>query len=76
MLNLAEPIEDVARQIYSLDHDQCAEELRRFPGMKLDFDDRYLGEHSTESLRHILLAAVTQVRRRGSLNRACSPRHY
>lgn len=65
---LALPVEQVIQEIVLLDKPGCIAHLRRFQKPSLDFTDEYLQDCSLEQIRHILLAATLQARKRvGSL---------
>jgi len=55
------PLEIVARQIQMLDREDCMRQLLNFGDIPLDFTPEALGRMSTESLRHVLMAAVVTV---------------
>jgi hypothetical protein len=61
----AEPtIEDLIQTVAALDRDTCKARLRLIERPRLDFPDDFLDALSLERLRHLLLAAYLQARRR------------
>jgi hypothetical protein len=57
--------EKICTQIASMSKSEVIKRLTHFEGpMKLDFTSEYLETLTTEKLRHILLAAVTTVKRK------------
>ena len=62
------PSEDALEQLLAsvptLDRDACKRELRQFPEPHLDFSDEYLDKLPLDYLRHLLLAACLQARKK------------
>ncbi len=58
------PIEQLIDQIADMDRDDCIVHLRLFEEPALDFTNSYLASQSDEQLRHILLAACLQARKK------------
>lgn len=58
------PIEQLIDQIADMDRDDCIIHLRMFEQPMLDFSREYLNQQSEEQLRHILLAACLQARKK------------
>jgi len=56
-------VQAILDELGALDRDRCVEELRRVEEPRLDFPDEFYAEASIEQLRHLLLAALTQVQR-------------
>ena len=57
--------EKIVSAISSLSKSEVKRKLMNFKGrIKLDFTESYLDSLSADKLRHILLAAMTKVRRR------------
>jgi hypothetical protein len=57
------PLERIALEIQTLDRQQCIRELLSFDQIPLDFTAEALQAMSTESLRHLLMAAMVTVRK-------------
>lgn len=52
----------VAREIAGMDRQQVVYELMNFDGsVRLDFTDEFVSRQSIEQLKHILVAAKTQI---------------
>ena len=61
----ASSFEKIVSAIAGLNKSEVKRRLLQFRGrIKLDFTESYLDSLSTDKLRHILLAAMTKVRRR------------
>jgi len=58
------PIDQLLVTIHELDRDCCMAELLHFKHIKLDFTEKYLERMSTDRLRHVLMAACLQARKR------------
>ena len=58
-----EVYENLVTEICSLDRSTLIAQLSNFDGdLRLDFSDEYLRQSSTETLRHLLLAALWRCR--------------
>jgi hypothetical protein len=64
-MGTASSFEKIVSAIANLNKSEVKRRLMQFRGrIKLDFTESYLDSLSTDKLRHILLAAMTKVRRR------------
>jgi hypothetical protein len=57
-------MDDLIRTIHRLDRDGCKAELLSINRPVLDFTEEFIDEHSTEWMRHVLMAAFLQVRQK------------
>ena len=57
-------LETLMQALAILPRERCVAELADVPHLHLDFTDDYLATQSTDQLRHLLLAALLQARRR------------
>jgi hypothetical protein len=60
-----DPIDAVIQTVAAMDRDGCKAELRRIDRPTLDFTDEYLDSLTIDRLRHVLMAAHLQRRKRG-----------
>ena len=63
-------LEALLQHLAVLPRECCLEALSDVPLLQLDFTDAYLATQSTEQVRHLLLAALLQARRRTHERRA------
>jgi len=63
-------LEALLRHLAELPRERCLAELADVPFLSLDFTDAYLATQSTDQVRHLLLAALLQARRRAHEHRA------
>ncbi len=63
-MSSSQSLDDLVQSIYSLDREHCIHELRSLPRLRLDFSDEFLGGMSLDRLRHVLMAACVQARKR------------
>ena len=59
-----ESLDQLVQTIYTLNRDHCIDRLRGMKRPQLDFTDKYLHGLSLDRLRHVLVAASIQSRRR------------
>jgi hypothetical protein len=57
-------MEELAREISSLDRHSCIDQLQHFDRIPLDFNRSFFDGMSTEKLRHVLMAAYITVKKR------------
>jgi hypothetical protein len=57
------PIDEMIAAVAQFSRNDAKQALLDFTAMRLDFTDEYLDSLATEQLRHVLLAAIFQVRR-------------
>lgn len=67
------PTEQMVVVVAELSRERCVDELGRVPYVPLDFTDDFLAALSVEQLRHVLLAALLQARRRYHEQKADTP---
>ncbi|HEX9897993.1 MAG TPA: hypothetical protein VGC81_02140 [Candidatus Methylomirabilis sp.] len=56
--------EEVLRSVQSFDRDACKTRLRSLDELSLDFTDDFLDSLTLDRLRHLLIAAWLQARKR------------
>ncbi len=59
-----EPIEQMIIRVAEMDRAQLVSRLQSFSEPRLDFDDAFLADLSVERLRHVLMAACLQARKK------------
>lgn len=65
-LSIDTPIEKLICTIAQMGRDECIEQIQAFRDPPLDFSRRFLDSQTVDQLRHILMAACLQARKRGA----------
>ncbi len=67
IVHVDDSLEEMIREVATLDRADCIAALREFTCPPLDFTDDFLNRQDVDRLRHILLAACLQARKSARL---------
>jgi hypothetical protein len=59
-----ESIDELIRDVQTMDRDGCMTQLRQIGRPRIDFTDEFLNSLSLDRLRHVVVAAFLQSRKR------------